>query len=281
MEIERKFEELRGKEEGAFMPHLYFGDPSPEFSLELAKTLVRGGADLLEIGIPFSDPIADGPVFTSSCERALAAGVTPADCIGAVERLRSEGVKIPIVVTTYFNIVFTRGIERFCEEVRGAGAQALIIPDLPLEESQELLSAAVRQELRVIFQIAPTTSEKRFRRIIQAASGFLYIINVEGVTGARGELLPSTLNLIRRVKGAAQVPVLAGFGVSKPEQAFQLVKHGADGVVVGSAIAERYSSSLEDPFSALPKIQEFVRKMKDACVEGLRARGLNPLKREV
>lgn len=266
MEIEEKFAELRKKGEAAFMPHVYFGDPSENFSFKLIRTLVENGADLLEFGIPFSDPIADGPTFISSCERALSAGVTPSRCLQAIKKLRNEGIEIPILVTTYYNIVYAFGVEKFCSEVKRAGGQGLIIPDLPVEEAEEILSASRNHNLEVIFQVAPTTSNKRLEKIISAASGFLYIINIEGVTGAREELQKSTLDLIKRVRARTTLPLMAGFGISKPEHITALINSGVDGVVVGSAIAEIYGRKLESPESTLPQISKFISSLKRACV---------------
>jgi tryptophan synthase alpha chain len=272
MEIERKFRELKEKGEGAYMPHVYYGDPNEEFSLELIKTLVDNGADLIEFGIPFSDPIADGPTFIGACERALEGGTTPASCIEGLRRLRGIGVEVPIILTTYYNIPYVMGIENFTRRVREAGAQGLIIPDLPVEESAELLEVAKASDLRVIFQVAPTTSDERLKKIIEAASGFLYVINVEGVTGARESLLRSTLELVRRVRRSTDVPLMAGFGISKGEHAKAMVSEGADGVITGSAITKIYAKNLKSPEEALPEIAEFAREIKRACIEGYRGR---------
>jgi tryptophan synthase alpha chain len=265
MEIERKFEELAGKGEGALMPHVYFGDPSEEFSFKLIDTLVSSGADLLEFGIPFSDPIADGPTFIAACERALAAGVTPERCLEALKELRRRGIEVPVLVTTYYNVVCSVGVQEFCAKVKHAGAQGLIVPDLPVEESGELLAAAKERGLHVIFQVAPTTGSLRLERIVSKASGFLYIINIEGVTG--DELRTSTLELIERVRKWTELPLMAGFGISRPQHVISLIRGGANGVVVGSAIARIYSRNLEDPESTLPEVAGFIRELKRACIQ--------------
>jgi tryptophan synthase alpha chain len=215
VKIEEKFRQLKRKKEGAYMPHVYYGDPNEEFSLKLIKTLAESGADFIEFGIPFSDPIADGPTFIAACERALKGGVTPAKCIAGLKKLRKEGLETPIVVTTYYNIIYSSGVKAFMTKIKNAGAQAVIVPDLPLEESGELRAAAKRLGLDVIFQVAPTTSDKRLRKILAVASGFLYVINVEGVTGARKSLLDSTVGLIRKIKKRTDIPLMAGFGISR------------------------------------------------------------------
>jgi tryptophan synthase alpha chain len=272
MEIEEKFRELKVKGEGAYMPHAYYGDPNEEFSLELIKTLVENGADFIEFGIPFSDPIADGPTFIAACERALEGGTTPASCIEGVRRLREMDVKVPIILTTYFNIPYVMGIENFMERVSGAGVQGLIVPDLPVEESAEFLESARAFGLRVIFQVAPTTSDERLGKIIEAASGFIYVINVEGVTGARESLLQSTLELVKKVRGRTDTPLMAGFGISKGEHARAMVSAGADGVITGSAITKIYARNLTSPEKTLPDVARFAREIKQACVEGFRNR---------
>ncbi len=264
MELEKRLEELRRRGEGALMPHVYFGDPSPAFSFRLIRTLAEGGADLLELGIPFSDPIADGPTFIAACERALAAGVTPRGCLEALRRLREEGLHLPVLLTTYYNVILSMGLGKFCAEVRRAGAQGLIVPDLPVEEADELLESARGEGLHLIFQVAPTTSGRRMERIVGKASGFLYVIGVEGVTGAREELEPSTVELMGRVRRLTSLPLLAGFGISRPEHVVSLLRAGADGCVVGSAIARIYSERLEEPEQTLPSISKFVRSLKEA-----------------
>ena len=244
MVLERHIRDIRLRGEGVHMPHVYYGDPSPEFSLELLRALAGSGGDLLEIGIPFSDPVADGGTFQRVCWRALEGGVTPGLCVEGVRRLRGMGVANPIVLTTYYNIPYVFGLERFVEEVSGAGVQGLIVPDMPVEESSALIDEGSRRGLDVILQVAPTTSDERLRRIVEAASGFIYVINVEGVTGSRETLSESTLRLVKRVRRYTDLPVLAGFGVSTGEHARALMEAGADGVVAGSVYAEIYESRL-------------------------------------
>ncbi len=268
MEIEEKFRQLKERGEGAYMPHVYYGDPSEEFSIELIKTLVENGADILEFGIPFSDPIADGPTFIAACERALKGGMTPARCIEGVKKLRRAGVDVPIILTTYYNIPYVMGLEKFAKAVKEAGAQGLIIPDLPIEESAELLDAAKKFGIRVIFQVAPTTSDERLEKIVSAASGFLYVVNVEGVTGARESILESTVELLKRVRARTDLPLMAGFGISKGSHAAVMISNGADGVITGSAVAKIYSKDLKTPEKTIAEIAKFASEMKQACREG-------------
>lgn len=270
--IERKFRELKERNEGAHMAHVYYGDPNEEFSIRLIKTLAENGADIIEFGFPFSDPIADGATFQAACERALKGGVTPVKCIEGIRRLRKEGLSTPLVVTTYSNIPYVMGFERFISEVKEAGAQAIIIPDLPVEEAEPLMKRVEEAGLHLILQVAPTTSKDRLGKILENASGFIYLIGVEGVTGARKKLDTSTLKLIQRVRGKTDIPIMVGFGISKREHAEAIVSAGADGVVVGSAYARIYSENLENPLQKLSEIAKLANEIKCGCTNGYRNR---------
>jgi len=272
MDLEEKFRELKERREGAHMPHVYYGDPNEEFSMELIRNLVENGADIIEFGIPFSDPIADGPTFQAACERALKKGITPTKCIQGIKKLREAGLEIPLVVTTYYNIPYVTGIGTFLSEIKKAGAQAIIVPDLPVEEADTLLNEGKKRGVHTIFQVAPTTTEDRLKKIADIASGFLYVIGVEGVTGARKSLTDSTLKLVSRVRRHTDVPALAGFGISKREHAAAVVSAGADGAIVGSAYAEIYEKNLKKPEETLPEIAQLAKQIKLGCIEGYRQR---------
>jgi len=272
MDLEEKFRELRERREGAQMVHVYYGDPNEEFSLRLIKILAENGADIIEFGIPFSDPTADGPTFQAACERALRGGITPTKCVQGITKLRKNGLELPLVVTTYYNIPYVIGIETFLKEIKRAGAQAVIVPDLPVEEADAFLEEGKKIGLHVILQVAPTTTQKRLRKIIDVASGFLYVISIEGVTGARARLANSTVKLIKRVRKHTDLPLLVGFGISKREHAASVVSSGADGVVVGSAYAEIYQESLGKPEEKLPEIAQLAKQIKQGCIEGYQQR---------
>jgi tryptophan synthase alpha chain len=265
--LERKFKELEGRGEGAQMTHVYYGDPSEEFSIKLIETLAQNGADIIELGIPFSDPIADGPVFQAACERALNAWVTPPKCIEAVKRLRKAGLKTPIIITTYFNIPYVMGFEKFLSMIKEAGAQGLLVPDMPIEEAEPYLNMAAKTGLHLILQVAPTTSDESLKKIVDAASGFIYLVSLEGVTGSKLTNPNTTFKLIKKVKAQTQTPVMVGFGISKREHAKTIVDAGADGVVVGSAYAKIYSKNLQNPFAMLPEIARLSREIKTGCIK--------------
>lgn len=271
MNLEEKFQELKKRREGAHMPHVYYGDPNEEFSLNLIETLAENGADIIEFGIPFSDPTADGPTFQAVCERALRNGITPTKCIEGIKKVRERGLENPIVVTTYYNIPYVAGVGTFLTRIRKAGAQAIIVPNVPVEEAEVLLAEGKKRGVYVIFQIAPTTTEERLKNIIDVASGFLYIISVEGVTGVRKSLADSTLKLVQRVRRHTDIPLLAGFGISSRQHASAVVAAGADGAIAGSAYAKIYEKNLEKPVETLPEIARLVEQIKQGCTEGYRS----------
>jgi tryptophan synthase alpha chain len=272
MKLETKFKELQNREEGAHMPHVYYGDPNEQFSLKLLETLAKNGADILEFGIPFSDPTADGPTFQAVCERALENGMIPSRCIKGIQKLRSKGIENPIVVTTYYNIPYVMGVGNFLNRIKRAGAQAIIVPNVPVEEADVLLAEGKKSGIHPIFQVAPTTTEDRLKKIVDIASGFLYVISVEGVTGVRESLGESTLKLVERVRKHTDIPLLAGFGISSRKQAAAVVAAGADGAIAGSAYARVYEKNLEKPEEMLHEIADLVGEIKQGCIEGFSQR---------
>ena len=272
MDLEEKFQELKKRKEGAHMAHVYYGDPNEDFSVKLIETLAENGADIVEFGIPFSDPIADGATFQAACERALKAGVTPVKCIEGIKRLRAEGLNMPIIVTTYFNIPYVMGFEKFLNKIKGAGVQGILIPDLPVEEAKPLMGIVRKKRLHLILQVAPTTSQERLKELLKSSSGFVYLIGLEGVTGSKLKSPESALKLIKAVREKTSIPIMVGFGISKGEHAEAIVSAGADGVVVGSAYARIYSKNLKDPFKKLPEIAKLAREIKLGCIKAYRNR---------
>jgi len=265
MRLMDKIREENEKGYGVHMPHVYMGDPNIEFTEKIVKTMANNGGDILEVGIPFSDPVADGPTFQEVCQRALENGTTPHDCLDLIKRLRVKGFETPIVLTTYFNIPFNMGLKNFLKNISEAGVQGIIIPNLPLEEADLLLDATRNYEINVILQVAPTTTDARLKKIVDVATGFIYAINVEGVTGARNSIEKPTLDLIKRVKSFSDLPVLAGFGVSEARHAQILSKCGANGVIAGSVYANIYQKYSE-PVNSLDSIAEKVKEIKSGCL---------------
>ncbi|MBI5223758.1 tryptophan synthase subunit alpha [Candidatus Micrarchaeota archaeon] len=255
--------ENRSADFAAFMPYVCAGDPNPNFTKKLIRTLVENGAHAIEMGIPFSDPVADGSTIQKASQRALKAGMTPDKAIDLISELRTDGIEVPIIVMSYYNLVFVNGQDEFVRKIKKAGADGLIVPDVPLEESDELERICKRNGIDLIYLIAPTTTNERLYAIIKRASGFLYIVAVAGTTGARENTSKAAIELISKVKGIRKdIPVVVGFGVSKAEHAKEYAKAGADGVIVGSKITDICrSEGIEE--KALIKIAKFTKEMKE------------------
>jgi len=241
----------------AFIPFITGGDPDIEMTERLIRTLVRAGADAIEIGVPFSDPIAEGPVIQEATERALQAGCTVDTLLDLVSRLRVD-ISIPILFMTYYNPVFVYGIERFVNNCAKGGVDGLIVVDLPFEERDELLGPCITHGIELISLIAPT-SQARIKRIAEKSSGFLYCVSSLGVTGERHILDSSAQHIVEQVRQVSDLPCAVGFGISTPQQAHDIAQF-ADGVIIGSAfvrlIAEHGHNSEEAVFQFAQSIKE-------------------------
>jgi tryptophan synthase alpha chain len=238
--IDRKFRELKARGQKAFVAYITAGDPSPERTPELVLALERAGADIVELGVPFSDPLADGVVNQLSAQRALEAGTTTPRVFEILKAVRMQS-QIPIVLYTYFNLVYAFGIERFCLQAYQAGADGLLVLDLPPEESQGDTGIGSRLgdgSLRRICLVAPTSPAERIATIVQKAGGFVYYVSREGVTGMQEHVATSVASRIDLLRKHTKLPVCIGFGISTPEQA-HVVAHQADGAVVGSVLVNR------------------------------------------
>ncbi|MDR0813795.1 MAG: tryptophan synthase subunit alpha [Oscillospiraceae bacterium] len=244
----------------AFIAFVTGGDPSLARSEEYILELIRGGADLIEIGIPFSDPIAEGPVIQEANLRALAAGTTTDGIFGLVASLRKK-TDVPIVLLTYLNPVFKYGYERFFAACEAAGADGIIIPDLPFEESAEVRPTAAAHGVDLISLVAPT-SKARIAEIAAQSTGFLYIVSSMGVTGVRSEITSDISGIVAAAKAATATPVAVGFGIHSAEQAKEIAR-AADGVIVGSAIVRIIAENGED---AAEKLYEFARGIKSGII---------------
>lgn len=233
--IHSAFDRARAEDRAAFMPYLAVGYPDLPTSLDLFQILAEAGADLIEIGVPFSDPLADGPVIQAATQQALAQGVTPDDCIAAVRRLRQRGVTIPLLLMGYINPILAYGLEPYVADAAAAGADGFIIPDLPPDEANEIESACQRYGLAMIYLVAPTSTPERIALAAAHSTGFIYLVSVAGITGARSDLPPQLAEFVARVRQQSGLPLAVGFGISTPAQA-AAVAAIADGVVVGSAL---------------------------------------------
>jgi tryptophan synthase alpha chain len=262
--IAATFENLRRAGRVALMPYLTMGYPLRESALALVPALVGAGADLVELGVPFSDPLADGATIQASSQQALTNSVTPSLCLEQAAMLRSQGVKVPLVMMGYYNPILQMGLERFARYAAEAGVDGVIAPDLPPEESDGLRSALGAQELDLIFLLAPTADDTRIQLVAGHSSGFLYLVSLTGVTGARERLPPDLESFVARVRAATDLPLAVGFGISTPQQAAQVARV-ADGVIVGSALIEAIGAAGE-PAEAARAFVASLRAGIDSCV---------------
>ena len=253
--INKKFQELRHQGASAFMPYLCAGDPTPELTAKLLLTLETAGADLIELGVPFSDPIADGPTVQRASERALAHSISLQQILEIVKNLRPQ-TEIPIALMSYYNPIFRMGEAVFCKAAQAAGVDGLIVPDLPPEQAQPLLEVAPKYNLATIFLVAPTSPPERMQLIASVSTGFIYCVSVTGVTGARATLSDEIAPMITELRKHTDKPVSVGFGVSTSEQAKQ-VADIADGVIVGSAIINVIEENMDDETKLLTAVKQF------------------------
>jgi len=264
-EIGKVFQKLKSQGDGALIGFVTGGDPEPRFTPVLAEALVKGGVDIIELGIPFSDPIADGPTIQAASVRALEAGTTPKMVLGMAGEIKRK-CGVPVVILTYYNPVFRMGLENFFRLASNCGVDGVVVPDLPVEEADDYSEAARACGVDTIFLAAPSTSMERLHKIVECTSGFLYLVSHFGVTGARESLEDSTVQLIKRVLPytAGRVPLAVGFGVSKPEHARCIIQSGADGVIVGSAFVNIVHKHQGDVGRMLEEIEKTACKLKEA-----------------
>jgi tryptophan synthase alpha chain len=259
--ITEKFLQLRARNEAALIPFIVAGDPDLDTTRALVAEFEASGADLIELGVPFSDPMADGPANQRAIARGLSAGASLATILALVGELRRRSA-IPIVLFGYYNPVFHYGCERFAADAARAGVDGLLIVDLPPEEAAELAGPARTNGLDLIYLLAPTTPLERARRIARSASGFLYYVSVTGVTGARSVLAGDLEHNVGQLRGVTALPIGVGFGISTAAQAAQVAEF-ADAVIVGSALSTLIESNVNSP-DLVRTAGEMVRSMKEA-----------------
>jgi tryptophan synthase alpha chain len=261
--IAATFNHLRHAGRAALMPYLPMGYPQRNSALALVPALLEAGADLVELGVPYSDPLADGATIQTASQQALANGMTLSLCLEQTAILRDQGVAAPLVLMGYYNPVFQMGLERFAQRAAAARVDGVIIPDLPPEESDTLQSVLFLHGIDLIFLLAPTKDEERMRLVARRTSGFLYLVSLTGVTGARDQLPPDLQSFVKRARAATDLPLAVGFGISTPGQAAQ-VGRLADGVIVGSALVRALAVS-QDPTEAA---SAFVASLRTAMDQG-------------
>ncbi len=266
--LEYVFRELRRRGEGGLIAFVTAGDPDASYTPLIAKALVEGGVDVLEIGIPFSDPIADGPTVQASTVRALKAGMKPRMVFNIIDEINGY-CDVPIVILTYFNPVFRMGLKSFMEYCASHDVDGVIIPDLPVEEAGEYKSMADKYGVSTIFLAAPSTSSERLKKIVSYTSGFLYLVALFGVTGARERLSKLTIDLIRRVYPYTRdnVPLAVGFGLSRPEHISTVIKAGADAAIVGSRFIKIIEGNLGNLDNMLNELKYYAHILKEATLD--------------
>ncbi|MBZ0056981.1 MULTISPECIES: tryptophan synthase subunit alpha [unclassified Leclercia] len=258
------FAELKARKEGAFVPFVTLGDPSPEQSLKIIDALVEAGADALELGIPFSDPLADGPTIQSATLRAFAAGVTPTHCFEMLATIRQKYPAIPIGLLMYANLVFNRGIDEFYAECARVGVDSVLVADVPVEESAPFRQAAMRHNVAPIFICPPNADDELLRQIASHGRGYTYLLSRAGVTGAENKAALPLHHLVEKLAEYNAAPPLQGFGISAPEQVTAALGAGAAGAISGSAIVKIIENNVDKPEQMLSELKSFVSAMKAA-----------------
>ncbi|RAT71539.1 tryptophan synthase subunit alpha [Lonsdalea populi] len=255
---------LAEKKQGAFVPFITLGDPSPEMSLRIIDTLVESGADALELGIPFSDPLADGPTIQGANLRALKAGVTPDHCFDILAAVRQKYPQLPIGLLMYANLVFNNGIDAFYARCAQVGVDSVLVADVPLEESTPFRTAAMRHDVAPIFICPPNADDDLLRAIASFGRGYTYLLSRAGVTGSENRAELPLNHLIDKLTEYHAAPPLQGFGISEPSQVEQSLKAGAAGAISGSAIVKIIEQYQQQPEDMLKQLGEFVSRMKAA-----------------
>ena len=261
--IKNKFNELNEKGRIALVTYITAGDPSLKTTEDIVLKLEETGADIIELGIPFSDPMADGPVIQLASERALAGGATLKDVLDTVANIRKVS-EVPIILFGYYNPFFHYGVEAFSKDAANAGADGVLVVDLPPEEAPEFKVHTDKAGLNLVFLLAPTSTSERIELVSNNASGFVYLVSVTGVTGARPDLNYSLDALADQIKSATELPVGVGFGVSSPEQVEEIAGY-ADAVIVGSAIVRIIEKHGSDQHNLLGDLSKFIRELSGAC----------------
>ena len=260
--VDEKFCELKNNKKLALMPFIMAGDPNIEITSEIILKLQENGADLIELGIPYSDPLADGPVIQLAASRALKSGTDSRKVIKLLESLKGK-LNIPIILFSYLNPLLCFGFEKFCEMASNAGVSGLIVPDLPLEEAYKFSKTISKHSMDLILLVAPTTPFERMKQISNHTKGFTYLVSVTGVTGERNKMENRVENLIAKLKDVNSNPIAVGFGISTPEHVNKVREWGADGVIIGSAFVKRISSSREKDVGY--HVGEFCKEMRLAA----------------
>jgi len=266
--IKQVFQNNHTNGNGCLIGYITAGDPTPEATPKIADALIQGGVDILELGLPFSDPIADGPTIQAASLRALNAGTTPMKVLEIAKQIKAKH-DIPVVIMTYYNPVFRIGLDKFLSAAKEHSVDGFIVPDLPVEEASDFRKAAETHKLDTIFLAAPSTSNERLTKIVNASSGFLYLVSRFGVTGAKTSIENSTLQLIKRVQPFTEgkIPLAVGFGISQPEHVQSVIKAGADAAIVGSAFINIITKNQGKAELMLEELKLIAHNLKSATAK--------------
>jgi len=266
--IHKKFNELKSKNEKALICYVVAGYPDMMSSEHIITSLINGGADIIEIGIPFSDPIADGSTIQDAIQNSLRSGTTPDMCLELASKIRKTFPNIPLLIMTYSNILYRKGYIQFAKKAKESGIDGFIIPDIPIEESKEYLKIMQSIGLSTIFLVSPNTAGKRLKMISRICTGFLYAISVYGTTGERQSFDEYTIESIKRVKkvtsAADELPLAVGFGISNPNHVKYMIDAGADAVIIGSAIIKKIQE-IENKDTLFNILNRFAYELKNSC----------------
>jgi len=262
MRIEKSLRSLREEGKKSLIIYITAGDPDLKVTEELVYSIAQAGADVVELGIPFSDPLADGPTIQQASQRALNGKVTIPKILSTIEKIRKKS-SVPIALMTYYNPIFYYGLDRFVAGSKAVGVDGLIVPDLPLEESKELRGITKRFGIELISFIAPTSTPQRIDAIAKVAQGFIYCVSVTGVTGIRENLSLDVAEMIRKIRPYTDIPLAIGFGISNAKQAKEMIKY-TDAIIVGSAVVKIIENYQNDLSMLLGQVRSFVKSLKEA-----------------
>jgi len=257
------FSELKKQKKTALIPFFVIGDPDSDTSLAVVKAALDAGADILELGIPFSDPIADGPTIQKADIRAMKNGMNVTKALDFIRKIK-DYKDVPIGLLMYYNLVYQYGTERFFRDFHQAGVNSVLVADLSIDDADEIIGPAVSAGLDTVFMVTPNTRPERMKLIAAKTTGFVYTVSVLGVTGSREDLSDTVAGLVGKLKSLTSVPVCVGFGISKPEHAAAVARAGADGVIIGSRVVRLIESNLSDREGMLAQISAFLAEVRAA-----------------
>jgi tryptophan synthase alpha chain len=250
----------------ALIPFFVIGDPDEETSFQLIKTAIDNGADVLELGIPFSDPVADGPTIQKADIRALNSGMTPQKALAIIKRI-TDYQPIPIGLLVYYNLIYQYGIGRFFIDFKQMGGTSVLVADLSIDDADEITTAAETAGLETVFMVTPNTSDQRIQKVAEHTTGFIYTVSLLGTTGQRSGLSDAVKPLIGRLQALTEKPICVGFGISTAEHAKEIAQAGADGVIIGSQIIKFIENNLDDPYAMKQRVADFLKEVSKAISE--------------